>query len=108
MQIHTTDGHFGSMQILNSTLVAAHQEAGFSLRDVSRVTGIHPSHISLILSGKRRASRDALILLCTYGWMLDVEQVDEVLALAGYKSLMTGSGKRGKLAVNAKLQSMNV
>jgi transcriptional regulator with XRE-family HTH domain len=96
MQTHFAKERFGSTKVLTALLLAAHEASGFSMRDVSRVTGIHPSHISLILSGKRRASRDALILLCTYGWMLDIERIDEVLELAGYKSLMTGSGARNK------------
>ena len=65
----------------------AHQSSGCTLRDVGARTGLNFSYISQIINKQRRPSRDTLILLCTYGWNLELEVTDQLLESCRYKPL---------------------
>lgn len=77
-----------------------HQTCGWSLREVATLTGLDHSYIWQIINGRRRPSRDTLILLCLYGWSLDLSEANQLLEACGHKPLArTGNH------VNARLHS---
>ena len=60
-----------------------------SQAQISRDAWLDESYVSRLLSGERgNPSRDALILLGTWGLELAVEEVDELLLAADYKPLV--------------------
>jgi hypothetical protein len=68
----------------------AHECSGCSLRDLTALTNLTPGYISQILNGHRHPSRDALIVLCSCGWILSLEEINEILECAGHKALSPG------------------
>lgn len=65
----------------------AHASSGCSLREIEAMTGISSSFVCQILNGKRHPTRDTLILLCGYGWILTFEETNAVLATGGHRPL---------------------
>lgn len=68
-----------------------HQTCGWSLREVATLTGLDHSYIWQIINGRRRPSRDTLILLCLYGWSLDLNEANLLLEACGHKPLAKSS-----------------
>jgi transcriptional regulator with XRE-family HTH domain len=64
-----------------------HRTCGWSLREVATLTGLDHSYIWQIVNGHRRPSRDTLILLCLYGWSLDLPEANQLLETCGHKPL---------------------
>lgn len=65
----------------------AHRCSGLSLRELAAIYYLDPSFVSLIVSGERRPSRDALIILCAFGWQISREVTDEILIEGNYPAL---------------------
>ncbi len=61
-----------------------HTTSGLSFREVAAQCDIDHSYVALILSGKRRPSRDVLLLLLVFGYGLDRIETDRMLILAGF------------------------
>lgn len=73
--------------VFSELIMAAHITSGYSLREVQDMSGVSASFICQILSGKRRPSRDVLIALCACGWVLPLQEINDVLTAAGYRAL---------------------
>lgn len=72
---------------LVSLIKSAHECYGLSLRELAAICDIDHSCAALIVSGKRRPSRDILITRCAFGWQLSREETDEILLEADYPAL---------------------
>jgi hypothetical protein len=67
----------------------AHSLSGCTTREACEVLGLDSQHFEGVLSTAIKPTRDLLILLCLRCWHLDPAQADEVLATAGFRSLVS-------------------
>ncbi len=64
-----------------------HTMSSLSFREVAAQCDMDHSYVALILCGKRRPSRDVLILLLVFGYGLDRIETDRMLILARFPPL---------------------
>ena len=87
------------MATLGSVIGAARKTAGFSLRDVERLTGISNAHLSQIETST--ITRPSMALLWSLAETLDLEY-EELLVLAGHAVPVANAGeRRGALGIAA-------
>lgn len=71
-------------EIWQADLRELHESSGLSYRDLAERCDLDHSYVPLILEGKRRPSRDVLMLLLAFGYRVDRIETDRILMLAGY------------------------
>ena len=91
------DGYSVSVQRLVRFMYDAHNRSRHSIHELSLLTTITPSYIIQVLTGTRIPSRDALVLMCTCGWWLTVNETNDILISAGHTPLSPHQDDVGKL-----------